>query len=125
MNIHCHPQSKPIAAAALAAIVALLPNAADAQAPQGEPIAAIRRRIDDLLRRELTQRWYPRAIDRDLGGFHQNFARDWSPLPDDSRFVVYQARMTWTAAAFARYSPPHRDEYVQYARHGIEYLDRF
>ena len=55
----------------------------------------------------------------------RTFARDWSPLPDENRFLVYQARMTWTAAAFAASSPrPHRDEYLGYARHGIEYLDR-
>ena len=32
--------------------------------------------------------------------------------------------MTWTAAAFARYSPAHRDEFAGYARHGIAFLDR-
>ena len=32
--------------------------------------------------------------------------------------------MTWTAAAFARYSPRYRDEYVAYARHGVAFLDR-
>jgi mannobiose 2-epimerase len=32
--------------------------------------------------------------------------------------------MTWTAAAFAEHSPTHRDEYSQYARQGVEYLDR-
>ena len=32
--------------------------------------------------------------------------------------------MTWTAAAFAAYSPKDRDEYAKYAHHGIEYLDR-
>ena len=44
------------------------------------------------------------------GGFHQSMARDWSLEPDDNAFLVYQARMTWTAAAFARYSPRYRDE---------------
>ena len=47
-----------------------------------------------LLADELTSRWYPRAIDREHGGFHQNFARDWSPRPDSDKFLVYQARMT-------------------------------
>src|SRR5262249_2203957 len=63
-------------------------------------------------------------LDKELGGFHQTYARDWTPLRDENRFLVYQARMTWTAAAFAAYSPAHRDEYVRYARYGIEYLDR-
>ena len=50
-------------------------------------------------------------------------ARDWSLRPDENAFLVYQARMTWTAAAFAEYSPAHHDEFVGYARHGIAFLD--
>ena len=45
-------------------------------------------------------------------------------LPDESCFLVYQARMTWTAAAFAEFSPADRQEYVGYARHGLDFLDR-
>jgi mannobiose 2-epimerase len=95
-----------------------------AQAPQTPEIQRLRQRIDDLLRAELTEHWYPRALDRELGGFHQDFARDWSALPDGNRFLVYQARLTWTAAAFAAYSPRQREEYQKYALYGIEYLDR-
>jgi mannobiose 2-epimerase len=80
--------------------------------------------MDAHLRAELTRDWYPRAVDRQRGGFHQTFARDWSSLPDGDTFLVYQARLTWTAAAFARYSPAHRDEFAGYARHGIAFLDR-
>jgi mannobiose 2-epimerase len=87
-------------------------------------LAALRRRVDGLLRDELTRLWYPRAVDRDGGGFHQNFARDWAPRPDSDRFLVYQSRMTWTAAAFARHSPPDREAFAGYARHGVEFLDR-
>ena len=54
------------------------------------------------LRQELTQHWYPHAVNRARGGFHQSMARDWSLEPDENAFLVYQARMTWTAAAFAR-----------------------
>jgi mannobiose 2-epimerase len=97
---------------------------AGAQPPRAEEIGRLRERIDDLLRKELTDRWYPRVIDHALGGFHQTFARDWSALPDENRFLVYQARVAWTAAAFAEYSPTHRDEFVRHARLGIEYLDR-
>ena len=51
----------------------------------GEDPAALRTKIDGLLERELTHGWYPRAVDRQRGGFHQTFARDWSPLPDQTR----------------------------------------
>lgn len=72
---------------------------------------------------ELTQRWFPAAVDREVGGFHQNFGRDWTPRRDDNKFLVYQARMVWTAAAFAEFEPSRRDEFLGYARHGVEFLD--
>jgi mannobiose 2-epimerase len=106
------------------AAVAIETASAFAQVPSVPELQRLRDRIDDLLRTELTAHWYPRALDRELGGFHQSLARDWSPLPDNNRFLVYQARMTWTAAAFAAYSERHRDEYQKYARYGIDYLDR-
>ncbi len=85
---------------------------------------ALASRIDGLLQEELSKRWYPHAFDLRLRGFHQNFARDWSPLPDDNRFLVYQSRLTWTAAAFAAYAPEHREEYGEYAQRGVKYLDQ-
>ncbi len=48
----------------------------------GQGFSALRGRMEALLREELTRDWYPRAVDRDRGGFHQSFARDWSPMPD-------------------------------------------
>ncbi|MGP0070112.1 MAG: AGE family epimerase/isomerase [Isosphaeraceae bacterium] len=88
-----------------------------------QELSALRGRMDAVLRGELTRDWYPRSVDRQRGGFHQTFARDWSSLPDRDTFLVYQARLTWTAAAFARYSPAHRDEFADYARHGVAFLD--
>ena len=96
---------------------------AEAQASRADQARDLRLRIDELLRRELTECWYPRAVEAD-GGFHQEFAPDWSPRPDPNRFLVYQGRMTWTAAAFALHSPAHREEFAGYARKGVEYLDR-
>jgi mannobiose 2-epimerase len=93
------------------------------QTPQANEVQKLRARIDALLRSELSEHWYPRAFDQERGGFHQTFARDWSALPDDNRFLVYQARLTWTASAFAGYSEANRDEYAKYALRGIEYLD--
>jgi len=92
--------------------------------PQEPESELLRRKIDELLRTELTRHWYPGAVEGRRGGFHQNLARDWSLRPDQNVFLVYQARMTWTAAAFAQYSQPDHDEFVRYAHHGIEFLDR-
>jgi mannobiose 2-epimerase len=117
--------SKTIAAIAPAlVIVGSFPKGGHAQPLTQRETPALRLKIDALLREELTRHWYPQAVDRQRGGFHQAFARDWSPLPDENIFLVYQSRMTWTAAAFARYSPAHRDEFTGYARHGVAFLDR-
>jgi cellobiose epimerase len=93
-------------------------------APKDEESQRLGKKIDELVRTELTQHWYPHAVNRRRGGFHQTMARDWSLRPDEDVFLVYQARMTWTAAAFAGYSPAHRQEFEGYARHGIEFLDQ-
>jgi mannose/cellobiose epimerase-like protein (N-acyl-D-glucosamine 2-epimerase family) len=82
------------------------------------------KKIDALLREELTAHWYPHAVNRERGGFHQSMSRDWSLRGDDNVFLVYQARMTWTAAAFAQYSPADRDLFAKYAHHGIVFLDQ-
>jgi mannobiose 2-epimerase len=83
----------------------------------------LRARIEANLVDELTRLWYPRSLDTD-GAFHQTYARDWSAIPDENRFLVYQSRMIWTAAAFARHSPGHREAFAGYARRGVAYLDR-
>jgi len=100
------------------------PQSTDGSLQPGSPeAAALRTKLRDLLSQELTRHWYPHAVNRGRGGFHQSMARDWSLRPDDNAFLVYQARMTWTAAAFAEFSAAHHDEFVGYARHGIAFLD--
>jgi cellobiose epimerase len=59
--------------------------------------------------------WLPRAIDREVGGFHQNFAYDWTKKPDAFRSVVYQSRLTWLAALVGDQAT---------ADHGVEFLWR-
>ncbi len=79
--------------------------------------------LDAHLRRDVLAKWYPACVDEAGGGFHQNFARDWTRKPDRNRFLVYQARQTWVAAQTAMYDPALKDEYTRYALHGLEYLD--
>jgi cellobiose epimerase len=100
-------------------------RAASSLKPQPDPERAqLRQKIEESLRAELTTHWYPQAVNRVRGGFHQSMARDWSVGRDENVFLVYQARMTWTAAAFAAYSPADRERFVEYTRHGIAFLDQ-
>ena len=99
-------------------------KSADRTLQPGSPEAArLRTKLYDLLSQELTRHWYPHGVNNRRGGFHQSMTRDWSLRPDENAFLVYQARMTWTAAAFAAFSGAHHDEFVGYARHGIAFLD--
>ncbi len=75
---------------------------------QVPPQAEIKRHLQS----EIVGRWIPRAIDPE-GGFHQNFDSAWKSLPDDSRGVVYQARLTWLASIGGN---------NQVAEHGVRYL---
>lgn len=101
----------------IAAIAGLVATAA-AEGPDKPPTAD---GLRSLLAAEMA-RWYPAAVD-DRGGFHQEMARDWTVKPDRSRSLVYQSRMTWTAAAYAEFEPSRREEFLKYARHGLAYLD--
>lgn len=108
---------------AIALGVAVLSVAVFAEVSRAQTPEHLQRKLDELVREELTRHWYPRSLEQDRRGFHQNFARDWSPLPDQDRFLVFQSRMTWTAAAFADYSAANREEFARYALQGVRYLD--
>lgn len=118
-----HPNPAGLASR-IALIAALVAPSAMADGPRPGEAAALRAKIRGQVDRELAEHWYPAALDREHGGFRQNFARDWSPRPDSDKFSVFQARMTWTAAAYALATPDRRDEYLGYARWGVDCLDR-
>lgn len=95
-----------------------------ATTPEG--IETDRARLADGIERvmwdQVLAAWYPRCLDTDRGGFYENFSRDWTRGPTDSKFLVCQGRQTWVAAAVALAHPPQRDKYLQYARHGLRFL---
>ena len=107
-----------------------LPGPARGQASTGLQAAArpatedlaLADELDAYLQRHVLAPRFPAAVDREHGGFHANFASDWTKRPDRRRFVVYQARNTWNAAAVALARPALRDEYLGYARHGVAFL---
>lgn len=91
--------------------------------PTTATYARLAEALDAHLRRDVLAKWYPACVDK-AGGFHQNFARDWTRGADTNRFLVYQARQTWVAARAAMYDPALKDEYAAYALHGLDYLDK-
>ena len=92
-------------------------------APQGrETYLKLAAEAEEMLRRDVLGVWFPRSVDRERGGFHSNFTRDWRPAPSEGKFSVFQGRMTWVAAQVAMRRPDLREEFLPVARHGLDYL---
>jgi mannobiose 2-epimerase len=80
--------------------------------------------VEQTLARDNLDAWFPRALDADRGGFRCNFDRDWQPSPFQSKTLVFQSRMTWTAADIVLRRPERAEEFRRYARHGVDFLSR-
>ena len=66
--------------------------------PTSDAYLKLAAEVDQALRRDVLGMWFPRSIDREHGGFHSHFTRDWHWAPSDGKFSVFQGRMTWVAA---------------------------
>lgn len=74
------------------------------------------------LKSHVLAKWYPAALDREKGGFHQNFLVDWKRGTGGERSLVYQSRLTWTAAQATLRYPADADLYGGAMRHGLTFL---
>jgi mannobiose 2-epimerase len=91
--------------------------------PDSATCLALKEQVDSNLRNEVLAKWYPRAVDERQGGFIQDFREDWTAAPGDGRSIVYQSRLTWTAARAAEIDPPQKAAYLRYVRHGLDALE--
>jgi cellobiose epimerase len=79
--------------------------------------------IEVLLRRDVLDVWFPRALDRQYGGFHSNFSRDWQPAKSEGKFSVFQGRMVWVASQVMMQRPELRSNFHPIVEHGLKYLN--
>jgi mannobiose 2-epimerase len=93
--------------------------AIDRSALRARPLGA---QIEQVLRLEMA-RWFPTVVDPD-GGFVENLDRAWRPTGDARRSLIYQARVTWSAAAYAGFEANERETFSRYAEHGVEFIER-
>jgi mannobiose 2-epimerase len=87
------------------------------------PQSILANRIENSLRKETLDKWYPLAVDSTDGGFLSSFTYDFKPTGDQQKMIVTQARHTWTNAKAAKRFPE-VDHYKTGARHGYEFLRR-
>lgn len=96
------------------------------ESPEPEPMndlaanRALAEEIEVSLKRHILDCWFPRAVNPD-GGFHQDYDERWTLRGRGDRALVYQSRMTWTAAeAFRR--DPKSANWKERTRHGLTFL---
>jgi mannobiose 2-epimerase len=80
------------------------------------------RQVDEALNQNVIDVWFPRTVDDERGGFRSNFSRDWKPSGKESKFSVFQGRMTWISSQIVQRRPAMKEQYLPYVTHGIEYL---
>ena len=78
--------------------------------------------MDETLDREILAPWYPRSIDSTHGGFLSNYDREWKPFGQESKFSVFQGRMTWVASKIVLRRPDLKQQYLPYVKQGVDYL---
>jgi endoglucanase len=97
-------------------------KAAADPSPGRETYLKLSDEVEATLRRDVLKVWFPRSVDRENGGFHSNFARDWQPGKSQGKFSVFQGRMTWVAAQVVMRRPELKAEYLPIAQHGVQFL---
>lgn len=94
--------------------------------PSARPVKETYLRIADEVRanlqEEILARFFPRAVDEQGGGFHENYALDWTRTAGSDKSIVYQSRLTWTSAEAARRFPAQADLYLAMTRRGAACL---
>jgi len=99
------------------------PAAADAQMrPTPENYRRLGADVEANLKDQILAKWFPRAMDDQGRGFFQNYNEDWSPGITVSKAVVYESRLTWTAAQAAMRYPEQAPMYSAAARQGLDFL---
>src|SRR5215213_8046501 len=77
--------------------------------------------MEKSLQTELLNKWYPQCADSLYGGFTSTYTYDFKPTGAQDKFIVTQARHTWTSAkAFELY--PRNTYYLRCSQNGFRFL---
>jgi mannobiose 2-epimerase len=90
--------------------------------PTKENYLRIANEAEANLQKEILDKFFPVTVDEQGGGFHENYALDWKPMPGNNKSIVYQSRLTWTSAEAARRFPAQAGLYLAMTRRGAACL---
>jgi N-acylglucosamine 2-epimerase len=76
----------------------------------------------DRLLNDTVPFWFPRAVDRECGGFFTSFDRD-GTLVESDKPIWLQGRFSWMLATLYN-TVERREEWLAFAKSGVEFLDR-
>ncbi len=77
--------------------------------------------MENSIKTELLNDWYPKSADTLYGGFLSTFTFDFKPTGPQDKFIVSQSRHTWTTAKAAELYP-NTGDYLPVAKHGFQFL---
>jgi len=99
---------------------------AQSPAPSAEPgrdtYLKLATEVEAALHADVLGVWFPRSVDKQNGGFHSHFTRDWQSAPSDGKFSVFQGRMTWVAAQVVLREPAMKDQFKPIVHQGVDFL---
>lgn len=78
--------------------------------------------MENSLKNELLNKWYPQSMDTVWGGFFSTFTYDFSRTGPQNKMIVSQARHTWTNSKASQMYPGVA-YYKTGARHGFRFLN--
>jgi mannobiose 2-epimerase len=103
--------------------IAQQPSGVAAQQPTRATYLKLAAEVDNALDADVLNEWFPRSVDREHGGFHSHFARDWQWAPSDGKFSVFEGRMTWVASQVVLRNPKRKEEFLPIVHQGLDYLE--
>jgi mannobiose 2-epimerase len=77
--------------------------------------------MEKSIKTELLNKWYPQSVDSIYGGFLSTYTYDFKPTGPQDKFIVTQARHTWTTAKAAELYPD-VSYYIKCSKNGFHFL---
>jgi cellobiose epimerase len=91
------------------------------QTPKSKERLALADGIENSIKTEMLNVWYPRAVDSVYGGFLSTFTYDWKATGLQDKMIVTQARHTWSNSLASKLYPEN-PVYKKSANHGFLFL---
>ena len=88
--------------------------------PEGDALSPVLAELESSFQDRFVAQWYPRAVDREQGGYFSVLDANWEPQGPQDKFIVSQARHLWVTSQLAVFFED--DAYREMADHGFRFL---